>query len=258
MLYNSYDFVETLYNSLSENGVIIFQLGEAPDHASPAAQFTNDSRRENFIHLLVEIGFEALHLYEDGNCGFTAPWTFLVAFKADDSDHAWYTNPAQIDVAIHNRILRTKSGNHALEYFDGATMRSYRNPHKVFESVFCRAEPKPDSCITDRFRESVPVSDLEVKMSSVGDGSGRGVFTKVDIKQGTAIAKEVNAQSVHIPGSSLELIERYMKESEDIKQLHGYIDGYGWEVHTHVSVLFLYSAWQKAIHVIISNSFRIH
>ena len=246
MLYNSYDFVETLYNSLSDDGVIIFQLGEAPEYSSPAAQLTSASMRENFIHLLVEIGFESLHIYEDGNCGFSAPWTFLIAFKADGGNHAWYMNPAEVDVEIHDRILRTKSGNHALNYFDGATMNSYRTPHKVFESVFCRAEPKPDSCITDRFRESVPVSDLEVKMSSVGDGSGRGVFTKVDIKQGTAIAKDVSVQTVHIPGSSLDLIWWHVTKSEDIKHLFGYIDGYGWEVHTHVSVLFLYSTWQKA------------
>jgi len=259
VLYSSYDFVETLYNSLSENGVMVFQLGEAPDYTSPAAQFSSDSRREKFIHILEEVGFEALHLYEDGNCGFEGPWTFLVAFKGDGDDQAWYMNQAEIEVEIHKRILRTKNGDHALDYFDGAAMQSYRHPHKVFESVFCRTDPKPDSCTTDHFRESVHLSDLEVKMSSVSDGSGRGVFTKVDIKEGTAIAKEVNTRTIHVPGSSLHLIEQYMEESEDIKQVHDYIDGYGWETDTHVSILFFLLCMAKSkIDVIISNSFRIH
>ena len=238
MLYNSYDFVETLYNSLSDDGVLVLQLGEATENYSrPAAQFSKESRRRALIDLLVDVGFEAMHLYEDGNCGFGAAWTFLVAFKKEGDDQAWYRSQAQVDVQIHKRIIRTKSGTHALKYFDGAVMQGYQNPHKVFESVFCRAEPTPDSCAMDHFRESVPVSDFEVKMSTVGNGSGRGVFAKVDIKQGTAISKKELARTIHVPGSAMDLINRYMAQSEDIRNAYGYINGYGWETHTFVSVL---------------------
>jgi len=238
MLYNSYDFVETLYNSLSDEGMIVFQLGEAPiDYFQPAAQFTKESRRIALIDLLVDVGFEAMHLYEDGNCGFGGAWTFLVAFKKDGDDQAWYRTQAHVDVQIHKRMIRTKSGTHALDYFDGAVMQGYRNPHKIFESAFCRAEPTPYSCKTDRFRESVPLSDFEVKMSAVGDGSGRGVFAKVDIKQGTAISKKEAARSIHVPGSAMDLIERHRAQSADIQNAYGYIDGYGWGTHTFVSVL---------------------
>ena len=181
------------------------------------------------------LGFEAMHHYEDGNCEFNAPWTFLVAFKKDGDDQAWYRSQAQVDVQIHKRIIRTKSGTHALEYFDGAVMQGYQTPHKVFESVFCRVEPTP--CVTDHFRESVPVSDFEVKMSTVGDRSGRGVFVKVDIKQGTTISKKELARTIHVPGSAMDLIIRYMAQSEDIRNAYGYISSYGWETHTFVSVL---------------------
>ena len=234
MLYNSYDFVETLYNSLSDDGVLVLQLGEATeDYSQPAAQFTTESRRNTLIDLLVDVGFEAMHLYEDGNCGFEAPWTFLVAIK-DGDDKAWYRSQAQVDVQIHKRMIRTKSGTHALEYFDGAVMQGYQTPHKVFESVFCREEPTPESCATDHFRESVPLSDFEVKMSTVGDGSGRGVFTKVDIKQGTAISKKEAARPIQVSGSAMALIYRYMGQSEDIRNAIGYIDGYGWGVFVSV------------------------
>ena len=246
MLYNSYDFMETLYNSLSDDGIIVLQLGEATaDYSRPAAQFTKESRRNALIDLLVDVGFEAMHLYEDGNCGFDAPWTFLVAFKNRD-DQAWYRSQAQVDVQIHKRIIRTKSGTYALEYFDGAVMQGYRNPHKVFESIFCRAEPTPDSCATDHFRESVPLSDFEVKMSTVGDGSGRGVFTKVDIKQGTAISKKESARAIQVPRSAMALIYSYMGESEDIRNAYGYIDGYGWDAF--VSVLCFITLHGKMQH----------
>lgn len=232
MLYNSYDFLKTLYNSLSVNGVIVLQLGEATDYSEPAAQFTKASRREQLINLLVDVGFEAMHLYEDGNCGFNSPWTFLVAFKNQKDDQNWYRNRAQIDIEIHERILRTKSGRPTLKYFDGALMQGYQNPHKVFESVFCRADPMPSSCETDHYRENVALSDFEVRMSEVGEGSGRGVYTKVDIKEGTSIAKKESVNAVHVPGSAMDLIHLYMKESTDMKKAYGYIDGYGWETHT--------------------------
>jgi len=238
MLYNSYDFVETLYNSLSDKGVIVLQLGEATEYSEAAAQFTKESRRIALINLLVDVGFEAMHLYEDGNCGFNGAWTFLVAFKEDGDDQTWYRSQAHVDVQIHKRMIRTKSGTHALKYFDGAVMQGYRNPHKVFESAFCRTEPTPDSCSkTDRFRESVPLSDFEVKMRTVGGGSGRGIFAKVDIKQGTAISKKEAARGIHVPGSAMDLINRHRAQSADIQNAYGYIDGYGWETHTFVSVL---------------------
>merc|ERR1719457_399444 len=40
MLYNDEDFVETLYNSLTDDGVIVLQLGEAPGEEDPGEEFT--------------------------------------------------------------------------------------------------------------------------------------------------------------------------------------------------------------------------
>jgi hypothetical protein len=237
-LYNNYEFTETLYNSLTDDGVVVLQLGEAPYHSSPASQFTKAKRRENLIKILVDVGFETVHVYEDGNCGFDGSWTYLVAAKDSDNDMRWYSRQAEIEVEIHNRIRRTISGAPALKYFDGSIMQNYQVPHKVFEVVFCRAEPKPLSCVTDISRINVPISDFEVQMSGVRDGSGRGVYTKVDIKRGSAIAKKENARPVHIPASSLYYIYKYMDSSADLAKAYGYIDGYGWETETFVSSVY--------------------
>jgi Spermidine synthase len=234
-LYNNRDFAETLYNALADDGVIVLQLGEAPYHDSPASQFTKARRREDLINILVDVGFETVHVYEDGNCGFDGSWTYLVAAKDSSNDMRWYRRQAEVEVEIHSRIRRTISGALALKYFDGSIMQSYQVPHKVFEVVFCRSEPKPPSCVTDVSRINVPISDFEVKMSGVRDGSGRGVYTKVDIKQGSAIAKKENARPVHVPASSLNLVHKYMDTSADLTKAYGYIDGYGWETETYVS-----------------------
>lgn len=235
MLYNDLSFVKTLYNSLSDNGVIVLQLGEAADYGDPAAVHTTSSRREILIELLEEVGFEAMHVYEDGNCGFNMPWTFLVAMKDEQIDLRWYMNEAQIEVEIHSRIVHTKSGKPALEYFDGNIMQGYQYPHKVFESVFCLGYE--DACVEDKLASDVPISALEVGMSGVGDGSGRGVYTTVDIQQGSSIGRSSSKLALHIPGSALALIFGYYDKSQDIQDVYNYIDGYGWQTYSFVSIL---------------------
>ena len=51
-----------------------------------------------------------------------------------------------MDIQLHTRIHRTKSGSPALKYFDASTMRSYQVPPKVFETVYCRQEDTPATC----------------------------------------------------------------------------------------------------------------
>merc|ERR1712173_134188 len=55
-------------------------------------------------------------------------------------------NPSEIRIAIHNRIQSSKSKTPLLKYFDGATMASYRNPHKGAETEYCRRVPMPNEC----------------------------------------------------------------------------------------------------------------
>ena len=231
MLYNDEDFVETLYNSLTDDGVIVLQLGEAPGEEDPGEEFTKSSRRQTLIYLLEEVGFETMHFFEDGNCGFEAPWSFLVAMKDETIDSRWYMSEAAVEVAIHERTVRTVSGKPALKYFDGSVKRGYHYPHKGAERVFCRSLPTPESCnqYTDVSRPDVDLSAFEVRMSSIGDGSGRGVFATVDIKKGSSIARKYNSHPVRATSDNMHYIEEY-----ELDALHNYLDGYGWS-----SVIFV-------------------
>jgi hypothetical protein len=259
MLYNDKDFVQTLSNSLTDDGVIVLQLGEAPSYKNPAEQFTKSSRRQLLIKLLEDVGFEEMHFYEDGNCRFEAPWTFLVAAKGADASGRWYMSNAAVDIDIHERTVHTVSGKPALKYFDSSVMNHYHYPHKAFEIAYCRSLPTPDSCYDDNSpRSNIPASEFEVRMSGIGDGSGRGVFTTVDIKKGSSIARKESAHPAHFPPAATTLIRRYMNQSKDISSVMSYAHGYGWETHIFVSdyfVLLVFCVFDKNLR--LTHSIRL-
>ena len=152
----------------------------------------------------------------------------------------WYQSTAQLDIAIHDRVKRTHSGEPALKYFDAPTMKGYQIPHKGFESVFCKSSDGSEICKSTKSRidEIVPSSALEVRMSSAGDGSGRGVYAKTDIKKGAVIASEVAHQSVYFsPAAAKSILDLTENEigSEEISDVWKYMDGYGWETSDSVS-----------------------
>lgn len=92
--------------------------------------------------------FSTLMQKVSSNYYATGPWSFVVAFKDEVSEKLWRRNAAEIDIDIQKRTLKTVSGEQPLKYFDGATMVSqYQHPAKVFQSVHCRSNPTPQSCI---------------------------------------------------------------------------------------------------------------
>jgi hypothetical protein len=235
-LYEDEDFIETLYESLADDGVIVFQLGESSTYNDPADEFTNHARREMFIQLLIEVGFENMFLYEDPNCGFGGPWVFLVVVKNARSRSLWYRNEAQIQFEIHKRILRSTTNTPTLQYFDGAVFETYRAPHKVIETIYCRATPTPYGCASASKKvHDVSISNLYVAPSTIGDGSGRGVFTNIDIKKGSTIARKASKNPVQFPPAAFDLLMAYYNVSDDHKSLYNYMDGYGWESDVYVS-----------------------
>jgi hypothetical protein len=193
---------------MTDNGVIVMQLGESPAFSDPADSTGIDEKRATITRLLEEVGFESIHVYEESHSAFLYPWSYLVAFKAFENRVNWYLAEPQVEVNIHSRILPTKDGKNSLRYFDGATMVSYQIPHKAFETVFCREEPMPEECKHYRGfppgEENIPLTDFDVKKS--GD-KGFGVFAKRDIPPEYMLGAEEASKSVKLTPQTTDMVE---------------------------------------------------
>eukprot|EP00978_Attheya_sp_CCMP212_P001313 scaffold2735_cov61-Attheya_sp.AAC.9 len=236
VLYNSDKLVRALYQGMTENGVIVMQLGGSPFEYEPPDIVTTSKNRALMTEILEQAGFKSIHVYEEGHSKFMLPWSYLVAFKQYQSRALWYSNPAAVELKIHDRIKRTYSGKPALKYFDGATMSGYTVPPKAFETVFCRKNPVPEECLEARGFDpkyaNAPVKSFEVKMSTVGEKSGRGVFAAVDIPADTRIAQEQSVHFVGFPPDTCDLLQEMFEKvgaAAALKSMYGYMHGYGFQ-----------------------------
>jgi hypothetical protein len=91
-------------------------------------------------------------------------------------------------------------------------MQKYQIPHKSIETLHCQSYPKLCGSLdfeNDRKEENVPISDLEVGISTIGEGSGRGVFARVDIKKGSILAIQETIHPVYFSPGPMKLVYDY-------------------------------------------------
>ena len=188
------------------------------------------------------------------HCDFKFPWSYLIAFKDRGTRANWYRSAAEIEIQIHERMRRTKSGEMPLRYFDGPTMTSYQVPSKASEKIYCRNSEDPEECdshrgfcSTDTF---VPISEFEVKISGVGDMAGRGLFAKQDIPSDAYIATDQSINAVHVGPSVWSVINATRDKANDDQMIHAkeellglttYLEGYGFMSKYLVSEMITYS-----------------
>ena len=145
-LYKDQTFWRSLQEALSDDGILVMQLGGSPTNSEFGEQFGAYSNRADLFDTIVKVGLSTLHLYEEAHCDFSHPWSFVIACKTSACSDYWYANEAEIGRKIHERIVHTKSGDLSLKYFDGSTMKRYQQPTRAWENVYCRADPQPQEC----------------------------------------------------------------------------------------------------------------
>ena len=159
------------------------------------------------IDELEKVGYESLHLYEDDNSGFERR-SFLVALKALASRADWYSNVAEFDIRLHQRIGRTEN----MKFFDALSMIKYQLPFKAAETAYCRGGNDERKVECEEYLQgfdpdnNVPLSELSVGTSTMGEWSGRGLFATKDIPKGQTIGKETIWLSYFILPSTLRII----------------------------------------------------
>lgn len=64
-LYSNDKFMRAFFNSLSNEGILVMQLGEAPEFGSPDETHSRYKNRAKTTTLLEDLGFERIHTYEE-------------------------------------------------------------------------------------------------------------------------------------------------------------------------------------------------
>jgi hypothetical protein len=64
-LYGNDKFMRAFFNSLSDDGILVMQLGEAPTPGSPDETYSKFKNRATTTKLLASLGFESIHAYEE-------------------------------------------------------------------------------------------------------------------------------------------------------------------------------------------------
>jgi hypothetical protein len=162
---------------------------------------------------------EAMLIYEDANCGFLEPHSFLIVCKNVECRSRWYARSDEINYQIYDRIVQTKSKERALTYFDGTTQYDYQWPKKGWETVYCRREPTPFECnyrslsweaevheldLTDPVKSSFRV---EIKELESGE-TQTSVYATTDISRGSFVLAEQLASSVELSSSIVQTVTR--------------------------------------------------
>ena len=178
-LYGDGPFMNSLYNSLTDNGVLLTQVGEAVSVGDISETYPGNFnyQRAQYESGLINQGFEVVMQYDEPRAGFDGIWSFYAAFKDDSIRERWLMNEAQIDLEIHKRSIRRtpRDGdeegggemNSLFDVFDGPTMATYRYPSKAAQVIYCLRNPQPYGCVTDINNKDhhTPYGDADYKTS---------------------------------------------------------------------------------------------
>ena len=219
-LYADNTFVSAMLNSMSDDGVLIVQIGTAPELRDPKPDIGMYQIREKLFQIFEgHSDVASMHVYEEAKSGFLEPHSFLVVCKHVSCRSNWFARSDEVDYAIHDRIVKTKSGKPGLRFYDGTVQHIYQVPPKAWETVYCRREPAPFECdyVSLDFSKQVHEFSFDDERSSFnavlerddqGQVIGSSVVAKVDIPQGSYIMPDHLARSMSLYEESIVGIEK--------------------------------------------------
>ncbi|KAG7357508.1 spermidine synthase [Nitzschia inconspicua] len=173
-LYTDAIFYRSLHDGLSADGILIAQVGEATELDDPYDSFV-DRNLWSFVNGLKRLGFRKITEYEEGDCGFYAPWGFVMASKHPGPlTESLFTNEALVSLKIRQRMIPTVDGSSPLRYFDGATMNKYKYPSKAMVVHHCRNPAKLETCLVGQgFQEDTINRLLTETISGIPDAGNK-------------------------------------------------------------------------------------
>jgi len=134
-----------------------------------------------------------------------------------------------------------------LQSIDSNSLGRAEKPHKSWESITCILNQDDSDCEMyngfDPYIPNVYREFIEVKQSSIGPHVGRGVFTTVDIEQGSYLMMEIQVHQIKFDVRATativklsEFLEGSLKREDvehdsemNIDSILNYMDGYGYD-----------------------------
>jgi spermidine synthase len=223
MLYSDEQFLSSMVNSLSDEGVLAIQIGTAATIDDPRPEYGIYKNRERLFNMLEAMEqVQTMLVYEEPHCGFLEPHAFLIICKNVECRSRWYARSDQVDYEIYDRISRTHSKDRALSFFDGTTQRSYQWPKKGWETVYCRRDPIPFECAYRTISKNAEMHEMDLedesknsfRVEAATDDNGKKiskVFAKVKIPKGSFIMAEHLASSLQVTTRNIEGLQNNVK-----------------------------------------------
>jgi spermidine synthase len=208
----SLELLSDMRRVLKDDGALVVQT-----RASSKWTWVNELTKDGDVFDLIKEYQEREHV-------------FLLAFITEKVSGRWFASEAEVNLAIRERLATP------LPYFDGAVMSSYQYPSRSAEDAFCQENPDAFTCVEghglDPFRDLVPISSFEVKLSTI-QNAGRGVYVTHDVEEGAYIFVDGCVHNIHIPDSAFHIIDEFVEGGytntslPKWKTLMRYTSGYG-------------------------------
>jgi len=202
-LTNDPNLFDNILASLSDDGVIVMKLGNAPTIHDPRASLGSDAEREAMmVRIEKNPAVNAMLVYEEAHCGFNVPAAFMVVCKDVSCRKRWYASADVTDTEIYARLLEPVDEKSSLiMHYDGSTQENFQYTPIAWETVYCRRDPVPFECAyrgldvtkdayeyeIDYEEEDGPKSSFEIKTNKVDGKSMHGIFALDDIPKGSYI-----------------------------------------------------------------------
>ena len=229
---------------LTEDGIMVMHVGPTPFTYRHNAALLDLQLKLINTASSSEI-FESAEIFEES--GFDGQWrpqSYLMVCKSIKYGINWHADGKNLAYLMTKRLGDEQKG---LQSIDSNSLGRAEKPHKSWEFITCMLNQDDSDCELyngfDPYIPNVYREFIEVKQSSIGPHVGRGVFTTVDIEQGSYLMMEIQVHQIKFDVRATativklsEFLEESLKREDvehdsemNINSILNYMDGYGYD-----------------------------
>jgi len=230
-------FLDSVYMSLTEDGIFVIQIGLVPSIHDPATG--SNYSRENILRTIEKHPMtQAMLVYEEPHVGFEEPTAFLIACKTSRCRNDWYQNALQVDYHLRYNLRDSTDTQPLLVHYDGSTQKQYQYPSRGWEVVYCKRNPMPVECshIGLDVNRMIFTMDIEEMQKShfevIVEDDEYTIVSKVFIREGSYIMPDSVSSNYWIHQQSQDTLKevasiRHTGKISIIQDFVKYVENHG-------------------------------